>query len=339
MSGALRLVVSGALRPPGGVAAPECGKMGSMQLRIFTEPQQGASYDTLLAVARAAEELGFDAFFRSDHYLKMGPVSGLPGPTDAWLTLAGLARETSRIRLGTMMTPATFRFPGPMAISVAQVDQMSGGRVEFGFGAGWYAAEHEAYAIPFPDTGERFDRFEEQLAIITGLWATPEGDKFSFSGAHYVVTDSPGLPKPVQRPRPPVLIGGTGARRTPRLAARYADEYNVPFEGVAETAAAFGRVREACSAAGRAAESMTYSVAHVVCCGRSQAELARRAASIGRDVADLRNDGIAGTPAEVAETIARYAEIGAQRTYLQVLDLHDLDHLDLIAAEVIPQLG
>jgi len=318
---------------------PECGKMGGMQLRIFTEPQQGASYDTLLAVARAAEEFGFDAFFRSDHYLKMGPVSGLPGPTDAWLTLAGLARETSRIRLGTMMTPATFRFPGPLAISVAQVDQMSGGRVEFGFGAGWYAAEHEAYAIPFPDTSERFDRFEEQLAIITGLWATPEGDKFSFTGAHYAVTDSPGLPKPVQRPRPPVLIGGTGARRTPRLAARYADEYNVPFTGVAETAAAFGRVREACSAARREAGSMTYSVAQVVCCGRSEAELARRAASIGMDVADLRKGGIAGTPAEVAETIARYAEIGAQRTYLQILDLHDLDHLDLIAAEVVPQLG
>jgi len=313
--------------------------MGGMQLRIFTEPQQGASYDTLLAVARAAEEFGFDAFFRSDHYLKMGPVSGLPGPTDAWLTMAGLARETSRIRLGTMMTPATFRFPGPLAISVAQVDQMSGGRVEFGFGAGWYAAEHEAYAIPFPDTSERFDRFEEQLAIITGLWATPEGDKFSFTGAHYAVTDSPGLPKPVQRPRPPVLIGGTGARRTPRLAARYADEYNVPFTGVAETAAAFGRVREACSAARREAGSMTYSVAQVVCCGRSEAELARRAASIGMDVADLRKGGIAGTPAEVAETIARYAEIGAQRTYLQILDLHDLDHLDLIAAEVVPQLG
>ena len=193
--------------------------MGGMQLRIFTEPQQGASYDRLLAVARAAEDLGFDAFFRSDHYLKMGAVSGLPGPTDAWITLAGLARDTDSIRLGTLMTPATFRHPGPLAISVAQVDQMSGGRVELGFGAGWFAAEHEAYAIPFPELGERFERFEEQLAIISGLWDTPEGDKFSFSGTHYSVTDSPGLPKPAQRPRPPVLIGGTGARRTPRLAA------------------------------------------------------------------------------------------------------------------------
>ncbi len=269
----------------------------------------------------------------------MGPVSGLPGPTDAWVTLAGLARETSRIRLGTLMTAATFRHPGPMAISVAQVDQMSGGRVEFGLGAGWYAAEHEAYAIPFPDLGERFARLEEQLAIITGLWETPEGGKFSFSGTHYTVTDSPGLPKPAQRPRPPVLIGGTGKRRTPRLAVRYADEYNVPFNGVQETAAAFGRVRDACAAAGRDASSMTYSAAQVVCCGRSQAELERRAASIGKDLAELRDGGLAGTPAEVAEKIATYAEIGAQRMYLQVLDLQDLDHLELIAAEVAPGLG
>jgi F420-dependent oxidoreductase-like protein len=313
--------------------------MGDMQLRIFTEPQQGASYDTLLAVARMAEDLGFDAFFRSDHYLKMGSVSGLPGPTDAWITLAGLARDTSRIRLGTLMSPVTFRHPGPLAISVAQVDQMSGGRVEFGFGAGWYAAEHDAYAIPFPELGERFERFEEQLAIITGLWDTPEGDKFSFSGTHYAVTDSPGLPKPVQRPHPPVLIGGTGSRRTPRLAAKYADEYNVPFSPLQETAAAFGRVRDACSAADRAAASMTYSVAHVVCCGRSQAELERRAAAIGRDLAELRVGGLAGTPAEVAERIGAYAKIGAQRMYLQVLDLNDLDHLELLGSEVTPLLS
>ena len=193
--------------------------MGAMKLRIFTEPQQGADYESLLRVAKATEDLGFDAFFRSDHYLKMGDVSGLPGPTDAWITLAGLARETSRIRLGTMMSPATFRYPGPMAICVAQVDQMSGGRAELGLGAGWFGAEHAAYGIPFPDLGERFARYEEQLAIITGLWETREGQKFSFDGRYYRVTDSPALPKPVQRPRPPILIGGTGQRRTPRIAA------------------------------------------------------------------------------------------------------------------------
>lgn len=309
-----------------------------MQLRIFTEPQQGADYDTLLRVAMAAEGLGFDAFFRSDHYLKMGNVSGLPGPTDAWITLAGLARDTSAIRLGTLMSPATFRYPGPLAISVAQVDQMSGGRVELGLGAGWYEAEHAAYAIPFPDLGERFTRFEEQLAIITGLWAAPDGETFSYSGTHYSVTDSPGLPKPAQRPRPPVLIGGSGPRRTPRLAATYADEYNVGFRSVDDTAAAFGRVREACSAAGRTGWPMTYSAAQVVCCGRSPDELERRAAAIGRDLEDLRENGLVGTPAEIAARIGSFAAIGATRIYLQVLDLDDLDHLERLA-ELLPQVS
>lgn len=306
-----------------------------MQLRIFTEPQQGASYDTLLTVAKASEDLGFDAFFRSDHYLKMGSMSGLPGPTDAWITLAGLARDTSRIRLGTLMSPATFRYPGPLAISVAQVDQMSGGRVEFGFGAGWYEAEHAAYAIPFPALGERFERYAEQLAVITGLWETPAGEAFSFSGQHYTVTDSPGLPKPAQQPRPPVLIGGYGAKRTPALAARYADEFNLGFGSTSATAAAFDRVRAACAAASRDEASMTYSAAQVVCCGRTPDELKRRAAAIGRELDELREHGLAGTPAEITEKIAEFAEIGAARLYLQVLDLTDLDHLELLA-ELIP---
>jgi F420-dependent oxidoreductase-like protein len=309
-----------------------------MQLRIFTEPQQGADYGRLLAVARAAENLGFDAFFRSDHYLKMDDVSGLPGPTDAWVTLAGLARETSRIRLGTLMSPATFRLPGPLAISVAQVDDMSRGRVELGLGTGWFAEEHAAYGIPFPGVRERFDRLEEQLAIITGLWTTPVGQTFSFAGAYYTLTDSPALPKPAQRPRPPILVGGKGPRRTPRLAAKYADEFNVAFDDVAQTAAACGRVGEACQAAGRAAGSLVYSAAQLVCCGRDTAELARRAAAIGRDVADLRATTLAGTPAEVVDKIGRYADVGIERMYLQVLDLHDLDHLELIASEVLPQV-
>jgi F420-dependent oxidoreductase-like protein len=309
-----------------------------MQLRIFTEPQQGADYGRLLAVARAAEELGFDAFFRSDHYLMMGAGSGLPGPTDAWITLAGLARETTRIRLGTMMTPVTFRHPGPLAISVAQVDQMSGGRVELGIGAGWFEAEHTAYGIPFPPTAERFDRLEEQLAIITRLWETPEGKTFSFDGSHYRVANSPALPKPAQRPRPPVIIGGRGPRRTPRLAARYADEFNAAFVSPADTGAAFARARQACAAAGRDPGSLTCSASQVVCCGRDPAELARRAGAIGREVAELRASGLAGTPAEIAEQIGLFAAEGAARMYLQILDLHDLDHLELIAAEVLPQV-
>jgi F420-dependent oxidoreductase-like protein len=308
-----------------------------MKLRIFTEPQQGADYRTLRAVALAAEELGFDAFFRSDHYLAMGG-SGRPGPTDAWATLAGLAVETSRIRLGTMMSAATFRLPGPLAITVAQVDQMSGGRVEFGLGTGWFEREHMAYGIPFPSLGERFDRFEEQLAIITGLWATGEDETFSFAGTHYQLSDSPALPKPAQRPRPPVLLGGAGARRTPRLAARYADEFNVPFHTVRDSAAAFARVREGCEAAGRNPSSMIYSVAQTVCCGKDEAEFRRRAAAIGREPDTMRKTGIAGTPGEVAAGIAEFAGIGAQRVYLQVLDLSDLDHLALIASDVVPQV-
>jgi F420-dependent oxidoreductase-like protein len=309
-----------------------------MHLRIFTEPQQGADYGRLLAVARAAEELGFDAFFRSDHYLKMGDVTGLPGSTDAWITLAGLARETARIRLGTLMSAATFRYPGPLAITVAQVDEMSAGRVELGLGTGWFGAEHAAYGIPFPGLAERFDRLEEQLEIITGLWATPEGKTFSFDGSYYALTDSPALPKPVQRPRPPILIGGHGPRRTPALAARFADEYNIVFVSPEETGAAFGRVREACQLAGRDPASLVYSAGQVVCCGRTDAQVRRRAAAIGRDVAELEVNGLAGSAGRIVDKLGRFAQAGATRLYLQILDLHDLDHLELIAAEVMPQV-
>jgi F420-dependent oxidoreductase-like protein len=309
-----------------------------VQLRIFTEPQMGATYDDLLAVARRTEETGFDAFFRSDHYLTMGG-DGLPGPTDAWLTLAGLARETSRIRLGTLMTAGTFRLPGPLAISVAQVDQMSGGRVELGIGAGWFEQEHAAYGIPFPTLGERFDRYEEQLAIISGLWSTPPGRTFDFTGQHYRVTNSPALPKPVQVGGIPILVGGGGKKRTPRLAARYAAEFNVPFMSAEDNARLFGGVREACDEAGRDPSSLVYSSALVLCVGKDDAELARRAAAIGRDVDELRAHGVAGTPAEAVDTLGRYAEAGAGRVYLQVLDLSDLDHLDLVASDVAPQLG
>jgi F420-dependent oxidoreductase-like protein len=308
-----------------------------MDLRVFTEPQQGATYDDLLAVAGHAEDLGFGAFFRSDHYLGIG-TEGLPGPTDAWTTLAGLARDTSRIRLGTLMTSTTFRHPGPLAIAVAGVDQMSGGRVELGIGAGWYEAEHTAYGIPFPDTAERFDLLEESLAIVTGLWATPAGEAFSFEGEHYRLTDSPALPKPVQSPRPPLIVGGKGPRRTPALAARFADEFNIPFESVEFSRGQFARVRDEVAAAGRDAGSMTYSNALVLCCGIDESELSRRADAVGRDPTDLREHGLAGTPAEVVDRIGQYADAGASRIYLQVLDLADLDHLDLVAAEVLPRI-
>jgi F420-dependent oxidoreductase-like protein len=312
--------------------------VGTMDFRIFTEPQQGATYDDLLAVARCAEDAGYDAFFRSDHYLVMGGGDGQPGPTDAWTTLAALGRETSRIRLGTLMTSATFRLPGVLAIQVAQADQMSGGRVELGIGAGWYEEEHKAYGIPFPPVKERFDRLEEQLEIITGLWTTPAGATYSFAGDHYRLEDSPALPKPVQSPRPPVLIGGGGPRRTPALAGKFADEFNMPFASIEDTEKQFARVREAVVAAGRQPDELTWSNALVVCVGRDEAEVRRRAATIGRDADELRENGLAGTPDEVVDKLGRYAEVGMERVYLQVLDLADLDHLELVAAEVMPRL-
>lgn len=286
-------------------------------------------------MARSAEELGFGAFFRSDHYLKMGDVSGLPGPSDAWITLAGLARDTAGIRLGTLVTAATFRLPGPLAIAVATVDAMSGGRVELGLGSGWFDDEHHSYGIPFPSLGERFDKLEEQFAIVTGLWDTPEGETFSFHGANYRLVDAPALPKPVQRPHPPLIVGGDGAKRTPRLAAKYADEYNVPFSPLDDTRAAYERVRTACDGAGRDPDSLVYSAAQVLCVGADEAEVDRRAAAIGRDPAELREHGVAGTPDEAVAKLIEYAKIGTARVYLQVLDLSDLDHLHLVASDVM----
>lgn len=313
----------------------------TVELRVFTEPQQGASYDDLLAVARTAEELGFGAFFRSDHYLTMGG-DGLPGPTDAWTTLAGLARETRTIRLGTLMTSATFRHPGVLAIQVAQVDQMSGGRIELGIGAGWFTAEHTAYGIPFPSTKERFERYAEQLELITGLWRTPAGETYDFDGAHYRLADSPGLPKPAQAGGraggPPVIIGGLGKRQTPALAARYADEFNLPFVDLETTKTQFDRVRAAAEEVDRDPATITWSNALVLCVGSDEAEIARRAAAIGREVDELRTNGIAGTPDEAVEKIRAYAGLGAQRIYLQTLDLSDLDHLRLVAEEVMPHV-
>ncbi|MCK0116450.1 LLM class F420-dependent oxidoreductase [Isoptericola sp. S6320L] len=306
----------------------------TLDLRIFTEPQQGASYDTQLAVAQATERLGFSAFFRSDHYLAMGG-DGLPGPTDSWTTLAGIARETTTVRLGTLVSSATFRHPGVLAIQVAQVDQMSGGRVELGLGTGWFGAEHAAYGIPFPD--KRFGMLEEQLEILTGLWGTPVGETFDFSGTHYTLTDSPALPKPTQE-QIPVIVGGGGPRRTPALAARFASEYNQAFPELDTIGPRIGVINQALTAAGRSPESLTQSVALVLAVGADEAEFTRRAAAIGREPAELREHGIAGTVTEAVDRLASLRDQGVERVYLQVLDQQDLDHLDLIAREVAPQL-
>jgi F420-dependent oxidoreductase-like protein len=309
-----------------------------MDYRVFVEPQQGASYSDQLKVAQTAESLGFSAFFRSDHYLAMSG-NGLPGPTDSWVTLGAIARETSSIRLGTLVTSTTFRHPGPLAVAVAQVDEMSNGRVDLGIGTGWFEQEHCAYAIPFPPLGERFARLTEQLEIITGLWTAPVGETFDYAGAHYAINHSPALPKPVQRPHPRIIIGGLGTRRTPALAATFADEFNVPFASLDTVKTQFQRVRVAVDSVGRTTDSMTYSAAFVVCAGRDTAETARRAAAIGRDLDELRsNSPLVGTPDEIVQQLGRFAEIGVQRVYLQLLDTSDMEHLQLFAGEVMRQL-
>jgi F420-dependent oxidoreductase-like protein len=308
-----------------------------MELIVFTEPQQGATYDDQLRVAKAAEELGFAGFFRSDHFMHMGGADPGPGPTESWTTLAGLARETSRIRLGTLVSSATFRHPGPLAVQVAQVDQMSAGRAELGIGAGWYEAEHKAYAVPFPGVRERFDRLAEQLAVILGLWQNPDGERFGYRGTYYEVDDSPGLPKPVQRPHPPIVIGGKGKRRTPELAAAYADEFNAGFLSLDDTTLQFARVTEACGQAHRDLASLRFSVALTVFCGKDEAAVRARAEAAGQASIDPEA-ALVGTPAHVVDRIGAYADAGASRVYLQVLDMHDAEHLELIASEVLPQV-
>jgi F420-dependent oxidoreductase-like protein len=313
-----------------------------VQLRIFTEPQQGATYEQLLTVALATEGAGLNAFFRSDHYLfvdqpPVGPTGPLPGPSDAWITLAGLARDTTSIRLGTLLSPATFRLPGPLAISVAQVDAMSGGRVELGLGAGWYAEEHEAYGIPFPDRiSERLDRLEEQLTIINGLWKTPVGDRFSYAGAYYRCTDSPALPKPVQTPRPPIIVGGRGTRRLPVLAAKYADECNVSFATLEQFRAVMDALDDACERSGRDPRSVVRSFALTLCMGEDENAYNRRALAMRGTVDQLRVKDAVGTPADVASLLGKYAAMGASRAYLQILDLSDLEHIALVGQELAP---
>ena len=306
-----------------------------MEFCIFTEPQQGASYGDQLAQARATERLGFDGWFRSDHFLAMGDTDPLPGPTDAWTTLAGLARETRRIRLGTLVSSATFRHPSILAIQVAQVDEMSGGRVELGLGTGWFAEEHEAYGIPFPT--RRFDLLEEQLAIVTGLWSTPVGERFDFAGAHYALEQAPALPKPVQE-QVPLIIGGAGPRRTPELAARFATEFNLGFRSEDTIAEVFDGVRRACDEAGRDPATLRMSVALPTVVAADDAEYLRRLAAIGADPDTFAEVNIAGSPDAAVEKLLRLRDLGADRVYLQLVDLRDLDHLELIADAVLPHL-
>lgn len=303
-----------------------------MDIRVFVEPQQGTSYSELLALAKHAESLGFDGFFSSDHLLKMGDsTSGMPGPLFTWTTLAGLARDTERLRLGSLVSPTTFHQPAQLAIIAAQIDEMSSGRVELGLGAGWYEAEHTAHGLAFPSVTERFDRFTESLAIISGMWATPEGETFSYEGEHYTLVESPALPKPYQRPAPPLIIGGRGRRRTPSLAAQYASEFNLAFaDSPVDWRAGCDVVAEYCEARERDPETMIWSTALVAVAGATEADFARRAAAIGREPSELRTSGVAGLVDEFVEAVAAFDEVGCDRMYLQILDVKDLEHLSLI---------
>ncbi len=306
-----------------------------MQYCIFTEPQQGFSYDDQLAFAQLAEHLGFTGFFRSDHYLRMGPGDPLPGPTDAWTTLAGLARETSRIRLGTLVSSVTYRTPGILAIQVAQVDAMSGGRVELGLGTGWFEAEHRAYGIPFP--AKRFALLEEQLAIVTGLWSTPVGETFRFDGAHYRLEDAPALPKPVQS-RVPIIVGGAGPRRTPAIAARFATEFNIGFQPEDVIAEKFAVVRDACRSIDRDPDDLLLSVALPTIAAGSRRDLERRAGAVGIDPQTAAGTDILGDAAAISAKVERLRALGAQRIYFQLMDMRDLAQLEYLGTEVLPLL-
>jgi F420-dependent oxidoreductase-like protein len=308
-----------------------------MKVRVLMEPRHGATYDRILAMAQATEEAGFDAFFRSDHYLGIDASDTEYLPTDSWTTLGGLARETNRVKLGTLMTAGTYRNPAVLAMAVASVDQMSGGRICLGIGTGWYEREHQAFGIPFPSLGERFDRLEEEMQIITGLWTTPRGERFSFQGRFWQLDACANFPRLVQRPRPEIVIGGTGPRRTPLAAARYADEFN--SGGGQGTAERIANVRRVCEEIGRDPDSLRMSVTYQVICGVTEAEARRRLERLGPPGERMLANGVVGTPAQIADALGRFAADGCEVAYLHIFDIDDLEHIRLIGAEVVPQVA
>jgi F420-dependent oxidoreductase-like protein len=314
-----------------------------MRLALMTEPQQGLSYDDILACATAADEAGLEAFFRSDHYASFPGPEGEP-TTDAWATLAGLARDTRRIHIGALVSPVTFRLPGPFAKLVTTVDEMSGGRLEVGMGAGWNDDEHAQLGIAFPSLGERFEMLEESVEILHGLWTQPDG--WAFEGRHWRIRDALFNPKPSElRPdggHPPIILGGGGGPRLARLAARFADEFNLTSASPDGARAAYARLDEACAAQGREPASVARSAMTGVLIAETEQELRDRTHALleftgDGDGADAdawldqrRSRWIIGTLDQAAERIAAFADAGAGRLMLQTFLPRDLDHVRLM---------
>ncbi len=312
-----------------------------MRFALMIEPQQGLTYAEQLAIARRAETAGFEALFRSDHYSSFPGAPDNP-TTDAWTVLAGLARETTRIRLGALVSPVTFRLPGNLAKVAATVQEMAGGRLEIGMGAGWNEAEHAAYGFPFPDIAVRADMLEEELEIVRGLWEGPDG--WSFSGRHYTIADALFRAKP--SPRPPILVGGDGAPRSMRIAVRFADEFNITSSDPDRIGERFGRLDRILADAGRDPSTLVRSAMVGVLVGRDAAEVERRRialmAMLGRDeagaegwYAERRNRWILGTPDEARATVERFAAVGVERIMLQDFLPRDLEMIDLLGAELV----
>jgi F420-dependent oxidoreductase-like protein len=319
-----------------------------VRFALMIEPQQGLTYAEQLAIVRRAESAGFESFFRSDHYQSFPGPEGEP-TTDAWAVLAGLARETSRITLGTLVSPVTFRPVGNLAKVVTTVDEMSGGRVEFGLGAGWNEPEHRQLGLPFPDIGERADILEEQLAVLRGLWGEPDG--WSFEGRHVTLEDAAFHPKPIARPgrptsaagltRPRILTGSGGSPRAYRIAARYADEFNLSSASPAQAATKFGELTAACEGIGRDPATIARSVMAGVLIGRDEADVSARKAALleafgaesgGDDWFDAREPRwVLGTPDQARAMVERFEAAGAERIMLQDFVPRDLDMVDLMA--------
>jgi F420-dependent oxidoreductase-like protein len=323
-----------------------------MRFVLMIEAQQGVTYDEQLEIARHAEAAGFEAYFRSDHY------ESFPGPadnptTDAWAVLAGLARETSSVGLGVLVSPVTFRHPGNLAKLVTTVDHMSGGRLEFGIGAGWNDSEHERYGFAFPPIDERADMLEEQLEIVHGLLGEPDG--WSFRGRHYRVEGARTRPRAVEvqgRPssaagivRPRIIVGGGGTPRSMRIAARWADEFNVTSSGPEKLAATYAKLDSTLRDAGREPSTLTKSAMVGVLVARDEAELRERERSMlaALDAADAddrwwierRKRWIHGTPDAAREAVRRFAAAGAERLMLQDFLPRDLDMIDLLGRELV----